>query len=101
MSGYHACVERVEPARVRVVPRPVLEGDVIVDAVAPGLCECAIGELKYPDGARRRSVYVERVPAESPAPVRPCHGVTAALRLRESSQQFRCDDRRGVLVEER
>src|SRR6266513_772716 len=40
MSGHHTCVERVEPARVRVVPGPVLDYDVIVDAIAPGLCEC-------------------------------------------------------------
>ena len=56
MSGHHTRVERVEPARVRVVPGPVLDDDVIVDAIAPGLCERSIGELKHPDGARGRSV---------------------------------------------
>ena len=88
MTGHHAGVERVEPARVQVVPGAVLDDDVVVDAIAPGLCERSIGDLEHPDGARRRPVPLERVPAEAPPPVGPCYRVAAALDLGQSGQQL-------------
>ena len=101
VSGHHARVERVEPARPRVVPRAVLDHDVVMDAVASGFGEGAVGDLKHADGARGRPVHLEWVPAESPPPIGPCHRVAAALHLGQCGQQFRRDDRCGVLGEER
>src|SRR5262245_24431115 len=81
MTGHHARVERVEPTRSRIVPGTVLDNEVAVDAVASGLREHSVGDLKHPDGARSRSVPLEWVPAESPPPVRLSHRIAAALNL--------------------
>ena len=99
MSGHHTSVERVEPTRLRVIPGAVLDDDVIGDAIAAGLGERAIGDLKIPTALEAGPYSFERIPAEPPPPIRPCDRVAAALHLGQSGQQFWCDDLRGVLVE--
>ena len=81
VPGHHARVEPVEPARPRVVPGAVLDHDVVMDAVAPGFREGAVGDLKHADGARGRPVHFEWVPTEPPPPIGACHWVAAALHL--------------------
>jgi hypothetical protein len=39
MRGDDACIQAIEPTRVKVVPRAVLDDDMIVDAVVPRLRE--------------------------------------------------------------
>jgi len=81
VARYHARVGRVEPARPRVVPGAVLDHDVVVDAVASGFGEGAVGDLKHADSARGRPVQFEWVPTEPPPPISACHWVATALHL--------------------
>src|SRR3954470_15043602 len=69
IAGHHARVQRVEPTRSQVAPGAILDHDVVMDAVALCFGERSVGDLKHPDRARRRPVYFEWVPAESPSPV--------------------------------
>src|SRR6266568_5031138 len=65
-----AHVQAVEPAGAGVAPWALLDDVVIVDAEMARLGEGAVRELEQADRARGGRVQVERVPGESPAPVR-------------------------------
>src|SRR5882672_12707704 len=76
-------VETIEPARIPVIPRAVLDNDMIVDAIASRLGERAVGDLVHPHGARRGTVYLEGPGVEGPAPVGAHHRIAGTLDLRE------------------
>ena len=101
VTRHDTAVEDIEPARRRVEPRAVLDHHVVVDAVALRFAESRIGDLVHADRAGRRLVHLERIPRQTPAPVRPRHGVARPFDLGERGQEGRRDDGCRVLVEER
>ena len=101
VAGNDAEVQAVEPARFRLVPRSVLDDDVIVNAIAPRLAVCPVGDLVHANRARRRAIHVEGILGQAPAPVGPGNRVARALDLRERGQQVGRDDGGRVLAEDR
>jgi len=61
VSRHDPCIEVIEPARSQLVPSPILNDDVIMNAVAPRLNERAICNLIHPHRARARPVHLERL----------------------------------------
>src|SRR5512138_3887279 len=100
MRRHDAHVEAVEPARLEVVPRPILDDDVIVNAVTAGLFERAIRDLIHADGARCRPIHFEGMCVERPAPIRAHDRIARAFDLRKRSQELRGDRARRVLAKD-
>ena len=59
VSRHHPGIQAIEPARSPTIPRPILHGSVIVNAVAPRFCKRSVGNLIHPNGARSRPVNLE------------------------------------------
>ena len=59
IAGNDTGIQTVEPARMPIIPRPVRDDHVIVDAIAARLGEIAIGNLVHADGARCGTVDFE------------------------------------------
>jgi len=87
IARHDAVVERVEPARSRIVPGTVFDDDVLVDAVVPRFGKRRVGDLKHSDSARSRPVPLEGITAPVPGPALPRHRVARALDLRERREQ--------------
>lgn len=101
MARNNACVEAVEPTSMHIIPGAVFNHHMVVDAVAFRFSECAIGQLEHPDGARSRSVPIERIPGQSPAPIGSCHGIARSFHLCQRGEKVRGDDGRRMLTKER
>src|SRR6202163_3075664 len=61
VTRHHPGIEAVEPARMPVIPGPILRDGVIVDAIVPRFRKRSVGYLIHPDGARCRPVHLERL----------------------------------------
>src|SRR5690606_40541123 len=79
---HEAVVERIEPARIEVVPRAVLDDLVVVNAIAARLAERAVRDLIHADGARRGPIDLEGLDAEPEAPIRAHDRIARAFDLR-------------------
>src|SRR5262249_57287556 len=79
VARHDPSVETVEPARARVIPGAVFDHHVTMDAEALRLPERRVGDLVHADGARRWLVHPERIPGESPPPIRPRPRISPAL----------------------
>src|SRR4029078_3989260 len=101
MTGQHARVEAIEPARSDIVPGTVLRNDMIMNAIAAGRLKRTGGDLIHADGTRGRLVPFERIPRCAPAPVRSGDRVAAPFDLSQRGEQFRRDDGRGMFPKER
>lgn len=83
------------------MPGAVFDYRMIVYAVAPGQLEGAVGELIHAHRAGRRLIPFQWIPGDTPSPVRVCDGVACAFSLGERGEQFRRDDGRRMLAEQR
>src|SRR5271166_1295032 len=101
MRGHDTGVQAIEPTRIPVVPRAVLDDGVVSNAVTPCLGERAVRDLVHSYRARCGLVDVERPWRPGPAPIGLRHGIAGTLHLRECREQFRGNDIRGVLLEQR
>jgi len=101
VTGHDAEVQAVEPARLRVVPWAVFDGDVVVNAIAPRLAEGPVRDLEHADRTRRRPVHVEGILRQAPAPVGPRDWIAGAFGLRQRGKEVGRDDSRRMLAENR
>ena len=101
VAGDDAEVKAVEPARVRVVPWTVLDNDVIVNAIAARRAKRPVGDLVHAYCAGGRTIHVEGILGQTPAPVGPGDGIARALGLRERGEKVGRDDGSRMLAEDR
>ena len=86
-------VEAVEPTGVEVVPRPVFDDHMVVDAITFPFLKRAVGDLEHAHCRRSRLVPLQGIRRdETPAPVGPRNGITGALGLGQGGEQFRCNN---------
>lgn len=93
-------VQAIEPAGAWIVPRSIVHDLMIVDAVLSRLGKSPVGDLKHADSARPRTINFKRVPGPTPAPIGAGDRIPAAFDLRQSGEEFRSDNARGMLLEQ-
>ncbi len=95
-------VETVEPTGVEVVPRPVFDDHMVVDAIAFPFLKRAVGDLEHTHCRRGRLVPLQGIRRdETPPPVGSRHGITGALGLGQGGEQFRCNNGRRMYLKQR
>ena len=97
----NARVEAIEPTGMHIIPGAVFDHHMVVDAVAFRFSECAIGQLEHSDGTGSRSIPIERIPGQSPAPIGPCHGIAGSFHLCQRGEEVGGNDSRRMLTKER
>ena len=88
VRGQYPQVQRVEPARVPVVPASLAHQPVIVNAIAARLGKGSVGDLVHAHGAGSRAVDLERPGSPGPAPVGAYQRVAGSLHLRKRGEQL-------------
>src|SRR6478752_9055274 len=101
MTGQHARVETIEPARPDIVPGTVLRNDMIVNAIASGSLKRTGRDLIHAYRTRSWLVPFERIPRRPPAPRCSGNGVATPFDLGQRGEQFWCNDGRGMFAKER
>ena len=96
-----AGVKIIQPARVHVVPRAFGGDHVVMNAEVARFLERAVRHLVHTDGARRRSVDLERLQCPGPAPVGARYRVTGSFHLRERGEQLGRNGLRRMLSKDR
>ncbi len=95
-----SAVEAVEPTGVHIVPRPILDDHMVVDAIALPFLKRAVGDLKHADGRGGRSVPLEGILLrDPPLPVGARHGIARAFGLGDRGEQFGRNDGRRMDIE--
>src|ERR1700742_165423 len=101
ITGKNPRIEAVEPTGMPIVPRPVGNDSMIVDAIAAGLGKVAVGNLVHADRARCGTIDLKGLSRPRPAPIGSGNRIPGTFNLRDGSKEIGLHHAGRVFLEQR